>query len=98
MEHHQEPPVVAVLQDNSIIEGAATPNEYKPPASIAAQESGVTRDLVRNNDIVHKSELGIMEASSLSQIVRDISDPENASLKDDISSLKARLSAYLELQ
>jgi hypothetical protein len=98
MEHHEKPPVAAVLQDSSIIEGVATPNEYKPPASIAAQESGVTRDLVRNDDIAHKSELGIMDASSLSHIVRDISNPENASLQDDISSLKVSLSAYLELQ
>jgi len=98
MEHHEEPPVAAILQDSSIIEGGATPNEYNPPASIAAQESGVTQHLVRNDDIAHKSEFGIMEASSLSYIDRDISDPENASLQDDISSLKASLSAYLELQ
>jgi hypothetical protein len=98
MEHHEEPSVAAVLQDSSILEGGATSNGYKPPASTAAQESGVTQDLVRNDDIAHKRELGIMEAPSLSHIDRDISEPENISLQNDFSALKASLSAYLELQ
>jgi hypothetical protein len=98
MEHHEEPPVAAILQDSSTLEGGATPNEYKPPASIAAQESGVTQNLARNDDIAHKSDLGIMEASLQSHIDRDISDPENAGLQDDFSALKASLSAYLQLQ